>query len=99
GEAFATVGLSQLTTARQHLQPLFVARLEEDAIVLDGVIPWVTGASRANYLVVGAPCGEGAQVLVVLPTDLPGVSVGPPLDLMALEGSVTAEVRCQQVRL
>jgi alkylation response protein AidB-like acyl-CoA dehydrogenase len=37
--------------------------------------------------------------LVVLPTDASGVNIGPPLDLMALKGSVTAEVRCDHVRL
>jgi butyryl-CoA dehydrogenase len=42
---------------------------------------------------------DGRQVLAVLPTDLSGVEVGPPLDLLALRGSMTAEVRCTQVRL
>jgi butyryl-CoA dehydrogenase len=99
GETFSTVGLSQLTTARQHLQPTFGTRLEGDVIVLDGVIPWVTGASRAQHLVVGGNCGDGQQLLAVLPTDRPGVHIGPPLDLMALESSLTAEVHCREVRL
>jgi len=99
GETFATVGLSQLTTSRQHVQPTFLARLAGDEVILDGLIPWVTGASRASHVVIGAPCGEGKQILAVLPTNLPGVSVGPSLDLMALRGSVTAEVRCEHVRL
>jgi alkylation response protein AidB-like acyl-CoA dehydrogenase len=99
GERFATVGLSQLTTSRQHGGPTLVSRLEDHQIVLDGVIPWVTGASRADHLVVGAPCADGKQVVAVLPTDTPGVTTGKPLDLMALRGSVTAEVRCEGVRL
>jgi alkylation response protein AidB-like acyl-CoA dehydrogenase len=99
GERFTTVGLSQLTTARQHAGPALVARDDGGAFVLDGVIPWVTGAARAEHLVVGAVLGDGRQVLLVLPTDLPGVSVAAPLDLMALRGSVTAEVRCAGVRV
>jgi alkylation response protein AidB-like acyl-CoA dehydrogenase len=99
GERFATVGLSQLTTARQHLQPTFSARLEGESLLLGGVIPWVTGASRAEHLLVGATTAEGKQVLMILPADTEGVHVGPPLDLMALKGSVTAEVYCQNVRL
>ncbi len=99
GETFATVGLSQLTTSRQHLRPTFTGRLDGAALVLDGVIPWVTGAERADYVVVGAVLDDGRQVLAVLPRGTPGVTVGPPLDLVALEGSVTAEVRCDGVRL
>jgi alkylation response protein AidB-like acyl-CoA dehydrogenase len=99
GEKFATVGLSQLTTARQHTAPAFTARLDSDALVLDGVIPWVTGAAAAQHLIVGAVLDDGRQVLAVLPTELPAVQVGPPLDLLSLRGSMTAEVRCTQVRL
>jgi alkylation response protein AidB-like acyl-CoA dehydrogenase len=99
GESFATVGLSQLTTSRQHTGPALTARLTDEALVLDGGIPWVTGAARADHLVVGAVLEDRRQVLAVLPRDLPGVSVGPPLELAALEGSLTAEVRCEGVRL
>ena len=99
GEQFATVGLSQLTTARQHTAPTFTARADGDAFVLDGTIPWVTGAARANHVVVGAVLDDSRQILAVLPTDLPGVHVGEPLDLLALRGSMTAEIRCDGVRL
>jgi alkylation response protein AidB-like acyl-CoA dehydrogenase len=97
GEHFATVGLSQLTTSRQHTQPSLSGRLTAAALELTGTIPWVTGASRAQHVVIGAVLEDGRQVLAMLPMDLPGVSVGPPLDLMALAGSVTAEVRCENV--
>jgi alkylation response protein AidB-like acyl-CoA dehydrogenase len=99
GERFATVGLSQLTTSRQHLKPTLVARSVRDAFVFDGAIPWVTGAAHADYLVIGAVTETGMQLLAALPGDLPGVHVGPPLDLMALQGSLTAEVRLEQVAL
>ena len=99
GERFATVGLSQLTTSRQHLKPTLIARAVGDAFILDGAIPWVTGAAQADYLVIGAVTETGTQVLAVLPSDQPGVHVQPPLDLMALRGSLTAEVRLEQVRL
>ncbi len=97
GERFATVGLSQLTTSRQHTQPSLSARLTPAGVEFTGSIPWVTGASRAEHIIIGAVLEDGRQVLAVLPADQPGVSVGPPLDLMALEGSLTAEVRCEHV--
>jgi alkylation response protein AidB-like acyl-CoA dehydrogenase len=102
GECFATVGLSQLTTSRQHGQPALVARDAGSHFVLDGYMPWVTGAPRADYFVTGAVLqtgGEPLQILAALPATLPGVKVGQPLDLMALEGSLTAEVRCEGVAL
>jgi alkylation response protein AidB-like acyl-CoA dehydrogenase len=99
GKHFATVGLSQLTTSRQHTAPALRVLQAGTALVLDGVIPWVTGAAGAQHIIIGAALDDGRQVLAVMPTDLPGVSVGPPLELMALQGSVTAEVRCDGVRL
>jgi alkylation response protein AidB-like acyl-CoA dehydrogenase len=99
GDRFATVGLSQLTTSRQHTAPSLRVRETEKGLMLDGIIPWVTGASRADHLVIGATLDDGKQILAVLPTSLPRLSVDPPLDLMALEGSLTAEVRCDAVLL
>src|SRR5262249_17833052 len=63
GERFATVGLSQLTTSRQHTAPSLRARLSGDTLELDGTIPWVTGAGRADHLVIGATLEDGRQVL------------------------------------
>lgn len=99
GETLTTVGLSQLTTSRQHVQPTFVARQAGEHFFLNGTIPWVTGAAMADYLIIGAVLEDSRQILAVLPRSLPGVSVGQPLDLMALEGSLTAEVRCNDVVL
>jgi alkylation response protein AidB-like acyl-CoA dehydrogenase len=99
GERSATVGLSQLTTSRQHVKPTFAAREAGDHFVLQGTIPWVTGAARADDLIIGAVLDDGRQILAALPRETPGVSVGPPLELAALEGSLTAEVRCREVAL
>jgi butyryl-CoA dehydrogenase len=99
GTIFSTVGLSQLTTSRQHGKPAFTARAAGEGFVLSGTIPWVTGAARASHLIVGGVLEDGLQFLAVLPAELPGVSVGPSLDLMALEGSLTAEVKCEDVVL
>jgi len=99
GEMFATVGLSQLTTSRQHQGPALVARHVGAEWIFSGAIPWVTGAERANHLIIGAVTEDGRQVLAVLSRGLPGLAVGPPLDLMALRGSMTAEVRCDDVRI
>jgi butyryl-CoA dehydrogenase len=99
GKTFATLGLSQLTTSRQHQSPAVKARHVGGEWIFSGVIPWVTGAERADHLLAGAITEDGRQVLAILPRGLPGLTVGPPLALMALRGSMTAEVRCDNVRV
>ncbi len=99
GAAFATVGLSQLTTSRQHRQPALTARRRGDAYLFNGTIPWVTGASQARHIVIGAVTEDNSQILVALPTALPGVHIETPLDLMALRGSLTAEIRLDNVEI
>jgi alkylation response protein AidB-like acyl-CoA dehydrogenase len=99
GESFATVGLSHLTTSRQHLKPVLMAKSTEDGFVLNGTMPWVTGAARADHFVTGAVLEDGRQILTVLPRRLAGIQIDPPLDLMALAGSITSEVRCENVLL
>src|SRR5262249_11019983 len=97
GERFVTVGLAQLTTSRQHGKPVLTARPHGDGFVLDGVMPWVTGAARADHFVTGAVLEDGRQILVVIPRDADGLSVREPLDLMALQGSLTTSVDCYHV--
>jgi alkylation response protein AidB-like acyl-CoA dehydrogenase len=99
GKHFATVGVSHLTTSRQHLGPTMVTRDQGDHFILDGLMPWVTGAAQADYVVTGGTLDDGRQILGVLPTRFDGVHVGPPLELMALAGSITAEIRCAKVKL
>ncbi len=99
GQRFATVGLAQLTTSRQHVRPVLTARLDGDGVRLEGVMPWVTGAPQADHFITGVVLDDGRQMLLVVPRNVEGLSVGPPMELMALQGSLTAEVRCQDVRL
>src|SRR3984957_12732686 len=52
GESFATVGISHLTTSRQHLAKPPVSAVETaTGFVLNGTVPWVTGARSADHLV------------------------------------------------
>src|SRR5437763_10367093 len=48
GELFTTVGLSQLTTSHQHGAPALRANRVDDGYRLDGEIPCITGADRAD---------------------------------------------------
>ena len=98
GEAFTTVGLSQLTTSKRHGDHAVRAEdLGEGRFRVDGLIPWVTAASRADVLVIGASTTDGQQILVALPADRSGVTVKAPFALAALQASCTAEVACERV--
>ncbi|MFO0809396.1 MAG: acyl-CoA dehydrogenase family protein [Gemmataceae bacterium] len=97
GGRFATVGISQLTTSRQHTSPALRASTNSDGYVLNGEMPWVTGGDLADHLVAGAVLEDGLQVLLVVPTLSPGLCIDQPLSLAALSGSRTTAVRCTDV--
>ncbi|MCE9554302.1 MAG: acyl-CoA/acyl-ACP dehydrogenase [Planctomycetes bacterium] len=105
GEKFCTLGISHLTTSRRHLgTPALTARRAEpddpqSDFVLDGYSAWVTGAPQADLMVIGAQLEDGMQMLLALPTDLPGVTTEPPARLVGLSGSDTGPVRLSGVRV
>ena len=100
GRAFTTVGLSQLTTSKRHQdRALLVQPRSPGRFVVDGVIPWVTAACKADVLVAGALVEDGQQVLFALPTARSGLTVQPPFPLAAVQASCTAEVVCEGVEL
>ena len=98
GDAFATVGISHLTTSRRHLAtPVLRATERNGGYVLDGYSPWVTGAPFADVVVVGATLADGRQLLIALPTNLAGVSTPPAPALVGLSASQTGAVQLDQV--
>jgi alkylation response protein AidB-like acyl-CoA dehydrogenase len=93
GRTFATVGISHLTTSRQHLgRPAVRVRETENGFVFDGSVPWVTGANSADYVVTGGTLDDGRQVLAAIPTLSKGVQIGPSARLMALTASQTGPI-------
>ena len=101
GEIFATVGISHLTTSRQHVgEPVLKADYRsEHELVLDGFSPWVTGAAHADVIVLGATMPDQTQLMCALPSDSPGFEAGPGSQLVALSASCTDEVRLRDVTL
>ena len=97
GRAFTTVGISHLTTSRRL--GATAVETERGCFRIDGAIPWVTAAQRAQVLVTGATLADGRKLLVVLPTDRPGVVVRSPLSLAALQASCTSEVGLNRVEI
>jgi len=99
GDTFTTVGISQITTSRQHLgRPVLVASRDAEGWRLDGLCPWVTGADASDTIVTGAVTADGDQLFFVVPTDGDGVVIDPPLDMLALSGSRTSAVHLDAAR-
>lgn len=97
-ELFATVGISHLTTSRQHLsEPAVTTERLDAGYILNGEVPWVTGADKADIIVCGGTLADGKQILVALETCTEGVQVAPAVPLMALNSSRTATVRLNNV--
>jgi alkylation response protein AidB-like acyl-CoA dehydrogenase len=97
GLALTTIGYSQLTTSRQGGAPAMRARAVDDGYVLDGVMPWVTGAPYVDNVACGAVLEDGRQILVLLDMATPGVRVVPAEPLAALNSTHTCEVFCEEV--
>lgn len=99
GSRFASVGIAHLTTSRRHTQPVMTAREDGDDFILDGVIPWSTGAKHSAWIITGAVLVDGRQLLAALPTDLPGITVDSPAEMVGLSATHTGSVQCKNVRL
>lgn len=98
GELFATVGISHLTTSRQHLAgPAVLATSDRSGWTLNGESPWVTGAIRADWFVVGAATTDRLPVMVAIDARSPGVTIQAPRALTGLGGSLTGAVSLDRV--
>lgn len=100
GEAFATVGISHLTTSRRHLgKPVLTAEPTAGGFRLSGMSPWVTGGAQADVLVLAATTADGLELLAAVPTDLPGLHAYPGAELTALSASCTDRVTLDNVHI
>lgn len=99
-DRFTTVGISHLTTSGQHLrQPAVRAQSCDGGYRLDGTVPWVTGAGFADHIVTGATLDDGQEILIALPMENTGIVVAEATPLLALNGSKTASVLLDNVRV
>ncbi len=99
GDVLATVGISQLTTSRQGGAPAMGAVADGDDFLMTGVMPWVTSARHADYIVSGALLDDGQQFLACIDTKSEGLQVEEPIELLGLTGSMTSAVRCEGLRV
>ena len=74
-----------------------------DEWVINGAKMWCTNASVADFIVTLVrtdPLGGSRSLsLIVVPTEVPGLHIGPPEKKMGLKGSPTHEVNYEEVRV
>ena len=102
GSRFATVGISHLTTSRQHLsKPVLVASPGNNgSFRLNGFTPWVTSAPNSDLYVIGAAVEDSDQQLIcAVPSSRLGLQPGVGAALVALTGSCTDRIDFEQVEV
>ena len=100
GKVWATVGISHLSTSRQHCDsPAVLATETADGYQFDGDIPWVTGVQQSDLIVTGGQLEDGRQILALIPTVTPGFCWGNTVEMLALNGSATGSCQLKQVRV
>jgi len=79
------------------------AELEGDQWIMSGSKMWCTNAGIADFIVTlvrtSAGTGSDSLSLIVVPSDAPGLSIGPAEKKMGLHGSPTHAVSYQKVRV
>ena len=98
-EIWATVGIAQLTTSRQGGTPALAAERIEGGYLLNGIIPWCTGVHQSAFVVAGATCEDGRQILFLLQQHQQGVELDRPMDLVALTCTLTSSIRLKKVMI
>ncbi len=98
GDRRATVGISHLTTSRQHVsRPVMSARRIDGGHIVNGYSPWVTGAAHVDWYVMGAVLDDRREILFVIERNRTGVAVKPHAKLLGLTGSCTGPVELTDV--
>lgn len=104
GTQTATVGISHLTTSRQHLNnPVLAAVETESGFKVDGQSPWVTGGNGADWILIGGSVvdgsgvGDGREILFLVETANENVVVKEGFDMIALAASHTGVVAVHDV--
>jgi len=98
GALRATVGISHLTTSRQHVtRPVMQARVVPGGFTVTGYSPWVTGGAHVDWMVMGATLDDKRQILFAVERTAKGVEVKPHARLLGLTGSCTGPVELYEV--
>ncbi|WP_230533886.1 acyl-CoA dehydrogenase family protein [Microvirga roseola] len=103
GEMLVAISMSEPDAGTALTDLRTRARLEGDAIVIDGAKRWCSGAGHSEGYVVfcrfdGTPGAKGIGAVFV-DRDTPGLSFGPQEELMGFRGVPSADMHFENVRV
>jgi citronellyl-CoA dehydrogenase len=103
GEQVCSIAVSEVGGGSDVAAIHTNARRDGDDYIVNGAKMWITNATQADWICLLANTSDGNahrnKSLIIVPTDLPGFSVGPKLDKLGMRASDTAQVFLDDVRV
>jgi citronellyl-CoA dehydrogenase len=103
GDMVASIAVSETSGGSDVAAIKTTARKDGSDYLINGSKMWITNAAQADWLCVLVNTGEGAphrnKTLVVVPTRLAGVTIGPKIDKLGMLASDTCPVFFEDVRV
>lgn len=103
GDMIAAIAVSEPNAGSDVASIKTNAKKSGDDYLINGSKMWITNACQADFFCVLANTSEDKphqnKSLIIVPANLPGVSVGPKLEKMGMRASDTAPVFFDNVRV
>ena len=103
GEWVSSIAVSEPGAGSDVASLKTTAIRDGDDYLISGSKMWITNATQADFLCLLANTGEGAphrnKSLIIVPTDIAGISFSEPLDKLGMRSSDTAQIFLDNVRV
>ncbi|MFK8053773.1 MAG: acyl-CoA dehydrogenase family protein [Woeseiaceae bacterium] len=103
GDKVCSIAVSEAHAGSDVAAIKTTAKSDGDDYVINGSKMWITSSTQADFLCLLANTSDGAphknKSLIVVPTDVPGVSFSERLNKLGMRDSDTAQVFLEDVRV
>lgn len=104
GRELAAFGLTEKNAGSDAAGVESTAELSGEYFIVNGTKQWITNASYASVVTIAAITGykeDGGKVIssLIVPMDLPGITVKRPYDKMGVRSSDTGEIHFDNVKV
>ncbi|HUJ58879.1 MAG TPA: acyl-CoA dehydrogenase family protein [Kofleriaceae bacterium] len=103
GQLVGSIAVSEVSGGSDVAAIKTTARKDGADYVIDGSKMWITNAAQADWLCLLVNTGAGPvhanKTLVIVPTKLPGVTIGPKIDKLGMRASDTCPIYLEGVRV
>lgn len=103
GDAVASIAVSEASGGSDVAAIKTTAKQDGSDYLINGSKMWITNAAQADWLCVLVNTGDGPahlnKTLVIVPTNLAGVTIGTKIDKLGMRASDTCPVFFEDVRV